>query len=326
MKRQKYYNYIDEKLTTLSVRTERAGRLNLLSIHQHSENFYAAFFNLLFGFKLQNLNKIQHNVEAIDLIDDEKKIVIQVSATAKKSKVEASLAKEIMRKYSSYEFYFISIARDADSLRTKSYYNPFNVNFNPSQNIFDPTTILRKINSLENIDKLEEMYTFIKKELGSSETDIVRLDSNLSSIINILSKVQFKEVVEDIQINSFQIDEKIRFNQLESSRVTIEELCMYYRKVDEKYKEFDAMGMNKSMSVLRIISKLYQGKKELISNPDKIFSEVVKEIKEIIQESKNNPDIPVEELDLCVEILVVDAFTRCKIFDNPKDYNYVVTE
>jgi hypothetical protein len=38
------------------------------------------------------------------------------------------------------------------------------------------------------------------------------------------------------------------------------------------------------------------------------------------QKSANYADIPVEELDLCVNILVVDAFIRCKIFKNPLGY------
>jgi len=41
--------------------------------------------------------------------------------------------------------------------------------------------------------------------------------------------------------------------------------------------------------------------------------------------SKNYIEIPYEELEFCVGIIVVDAFIRCKIFKNPEGYNYVVT-
>ena len=34
---------------------------------------------------------------------------------------------------------------------------------------------------------------------------------------------------------------------------------------------------------------------------------------------------PIDELELCVNILVVDAFIRCKIFENPENYNYATT-
>ena len=42
-------------------------------------------------YNLKNLNETLQNVEAIDLIDEKKKIVIQVSSTNKKKKIESSL-------------------------------------------------------------------------------------------------------------------------------------------------------------------------------------------------------------------------------------------
>jgi len=36
-----------------------------------------------------------------------------------------------------------------------------------------------------------------------------------------------------------------------------------------------------------------------------------------IHESANYLSMPREELELCVQVLVVDAFIRCKIFANP---------
>ena len=54
----------------------------------------------------------------------------------------------------------------------------------------------------------------------------------------------------------------------------------------------------------------------------------MKNIKSLINKalnSKNYIEIPYDELDVCVSILVVDAFIRCKIFENPEGYNYVIT-
>ena len=45
----------------------------------------------------------------------------------------------------------------------------------------------------------------------------------------------------------------------------------------------------------------------------------------IIMGSSNYNIMPIEELQLCVDILVVDAFIRCKIFKNPEGYHHVVT-
>jgi hypothetical protein len=142
MMRKKYFDYIDEKLHTLSRRIESRGKLNLLDMHGYSEDFYAKFFNLLYGYDLVNLNAKQSNVEAIDLIDDNNKIIIQVSATSSKQKIESSLAKATLKKYSDYNFKFISIAKDASALRTKKYKNLYDIKFSPEYDIHDVASIL----------------------------------------------------------------------------------------------------------------------------------------------------------------------------------------
>ena len=81
MNRSNYFSYIEEKLHVLANRIETRGKLNLLDLHVHSENFFLHFFNLLFGYKLANLNTKIQNVEFIDLIGNQDKILVQVSAT-----------------------------------------------------------------------------------------------------------------------------------------------------------------------------------------------------------------------------------------------------
>ena len=56
MNRQNYFNFIEDKLCTLAYRIKMRGGLNVLDLNLHSENFYRDFFNLLFGWKLKNLN------------------------------------------------------------------------------------------------------------------------------------------------------------------------------------------------------------------------------------------------------------------------------
>jgi hypothetical protein len=111
---------------------------------------------------------------------------------------------------------------------------------------------------------------------------------------------------------------------LVNSRSIIEEYRVYYKKVDEKYSEFDQQGLNKSYSVLRSISKEYL-KLKGSGSADEIFEAVIERTKDKVLESANFIEIPIDELELCVDILVVDAFIRCKIFENPEQYNYVAT-
>ncbi len=319
MNRTHYYNYIDEKLHILAHRITTNGKLNMLQSHMHSESFYQHFFNLLYDYDLRNLNESRQNVEAIDLVDDTNKIVIQVSSQNTKRKVELSLSKELIKKYSDYTFKFISIAKDAKALRDKTYKNPFSITFNPLEDIYDITSILNTV-LLADIDKQKEIYQLIKKELGS-EVDIVKLDSNLATVINILAKENWDEANTYNTTNPFEIERKITYNELVLAKDFIDEYRIFYGRVDKKYSEFDTLGHNKSNSVLATIKRKYIKLKSK-SLADELFFAIIDNIREEILESSNFIQIPIDELDLCIDILVVDAFIRCKIFENPEGYNY----
>ena len=319
MNRNPYFNYIDEKLHVLARRIETRGKLNLLDIHLHSENFYLHFFNLLFGYKLENLNSKLQNVEAIDLIDHVNKVIIQVSATCTKQKVESALGKKILENYKGYSFKFISISKDASELRKKIFKNPYSLIFIPKLDIFDIVSVLNDILS-KPVSQIKEIYEFIKEELGG-EIDVVKLDSNLASVTNILSKENWDDANKSETVNNFEIDRKITYNNLNDSKGVIVEYCVYYKKVDEKYSEFDALGANKSNSVLASIKREYLKVKNS-GTPDFVFQAVIEKMKRKVLESPNFLEIPIDELDLCIDILVVDAFIRCKIFENPQNYKF----
>lgn len=324
MNRTQYFDYIEEHLDILSTRIRTRGKLNILDLNLHSESFYVDFLNLLYNWKLKNLNQNNQNVEGIDLVDDDNKIIVQVSSTSTKQKIESTLSKEIFKDYSSYRFIFISIANPADNLRKNNFKNPYKAKFVATDDIYDIPKILKYIINL-TIDKQRKVYEFIRKELGN-DVDIIKLDSDLTSIINILSNENLQSINKDININDFQIKNKIKFNKLDDAEEIIDDYKVYYSHLVKKYNEFDRDGSNKSFAVLQTIRQQYiklKSKNEYKNN-DLLFLDIVEAVKNIIKESNNYSEISFERLELCVSILVVDAFTRCKIFKNPEGYDYVV--
>jgi hypothetical protein len=316
MKREIYFNFIVQKLAELSTSIEVLGSLNLLDKHLHSEDFYKNFINLLFSWELKNINAVQKNAPGIDLIDTTKRIIAQVSSTATKPKIEEALAKDLSS-YKGYSFKFISISKDAEKLRTKTFANPHGLVFMPANDIFDITSLLALIKGLD-MDRLEEIFTFIKKELVS-EPDPIKTESNLATIINILSRLDWSERTDGFETVPYDIDAKISHNQLVSAKTLISEHKVHYGRIDKIYSEFDEQGANKSLSILSGIRAEYFATRSE-GTPDEIFFAIIKKIAGKIQHSANYTPIPDEELELCVGILVVDAFIRCKIFENPVGY------
>lgn len=316
MNRKNYFDYIEEQLSTLATRIEVRGKLNILDLHLHSENFYLNFFNELFGWKLANQNAFVANAEAIDLIDSHNKIVIQVSSTASKKKVESALSKNLSS-YSAYKFKFISISKDASGLRKELFANPHNLAFNPTTDIFDIPLILRVIDGLQ-IDELRGIYEFIKKELGKAISP-KQIETNLAAIINILAKEDWDLTGSGFELRPFNVENKIDYNKLSKSKHIINEYKVHYGRVDNAYSEFTRQGANKSSSVLASIRGFYLAHQNNFSNDD-LFSKIFECVVDRIQESVNYNPIPYDELELCVNILMVDAFIRCKIFENPEGY------
>ncbi len=323
MNRSIYFNYIEEKLNTLSYRVYIRGKINLLDLNIYSESFFAELMNHLLGYNLENINAISQNMEGIDLIDFKNKVVVQVSATCSKQKIESSLKKKILENYKDFQFKFVAISGMADKLRTASFSNPYHIEFSPKDDIYDIKSIL---NILINMEIKEQylLYEFIKDELGCS-VDMVKVDSNLAGIINILFQDDLTPPSEYPEINSFEIQRKIDFNELSMVQPVIDDYKVYYSRINEKYEEFDKQGVNKSLSVLSTIRQEYVNLSIKIKDTNELFLSIIDGLVDRIMNSRNYIEIPYDELEMCVSILVVDAFTRCKIFKNPEGYDYAVT-
>ena len=313
MNRSKYFNTIEANLNILATRIESRGGLNILDLHLHSESFYLHFFNLLFGWELQNLNIVHQNVSGVDLIDNTNNLVIQVSATATKYKIESALAKDLST-YKNYSFKFISISKDAAQLRTQTFLNPHKLTFKPAEDIFDIPSLLKLILNMD-IDQQKKVYNFLKKEL-QNEPDPEKIESNLTTIIKILSKEDWSLGVFGFEVVPYDIEAKISYNQLHDTAALIDDFKIHYHRIDKIYSDFDTQGVNKSFSILNGIRTVYLALGAEIS-PDQRFLTIIDKVTRKITASANYTPIPEEELELCVQILVVDAFIRCKIFKNP---------
>lgn len=320
MMRRYYFNYIEERLDFFAFRIWQRGKLNLFDLNIHMERFFIYLFNLLYCYELVKMNVLQQDAAAIDLVDHKNRVIIRGSATCTRAKVESALGEDILKEYSGYSFKFVSIWRDTSELRKQNYDNPHSLNFNPLMDIHDINSILKAIEALDT-SKIYDLYDFIGKKVAR-DVNIPCLSSHLISIIDILSKDQWNEPAGDATVNSFEIERKIEYSEPVEAKDRIDKYFLFYKKIAEKYEEFDRLGSNKTVSVLSTIKKVYHECKN-IGDADTVFTTVIDRVKEIVMQSPNFQPMPIDELELCIDILVVDAFARCKIFRNPEGYNYV---
>lgn len=139
-----------------------------------------------------------------------------------------------------------------------------------------------------------------------------------------MSKENWNEGEDTPEKIKFEIDRKITHNNLKSSKLIIEDYSIHHGRLDKIYSEFDKQGSNKSKTVLSTIRQEYAKLTSTLTD-DQLFFAVIEKVQEKILNSANYQNIPFDELELCVNILVVDAFIRCKIFENPENYNHATS-
>ena len=326
MNNENYISSIEYHLHYLQRIIITRSTLNILNLHIRSEDFYRELFNMIYGYKLVNANMIEPNASSIDLVDDENKIIFQVTCTPTKEKIEQTLSKEILKeKYSDYSLYFMFIGKNADHLIGKEYKNPYNISFDSHNHIYDVESLLRRINFL-SIDNLKNVYDLVNKYL--LPTDIIpqqRVKSLLPMVIKALCTYNDNEnFVSFDDTKTFEINQKIQFNHLKESEALIHRWAPYEGIMMKIYNEFDQSGHLKSEAILMKINRKYRQLRQKIQNEDELFFNIIKSFKDemIYNQELVNDNIFEEELEICIEIIIVDAFMRCKIFKKPGGETY----
>lgn len=152
--------------------------------------------------------------------------------------------------------------------------------------------------------------------------------SLLRTAVNALSNLNLEEIPHEKQeINVFKISDKISYNNLKRNKVLLDDYKIYHSKIDSLYNELEKHGSFKKNKLLRNIKNIYLKIKgnyignsnqpiEIIRlNADNIFEGVQEELFKLLEgETKEN--IFVE-----ISLIMVDAFIRCKILEEPQNDN-----
>jgi hypothetical protein len=112
--------------------------------------------------------------------------------------------------------------------------------------------------------------------------------------------------------HAFEIDAKISFNEIDRHAGIIQKYSAYYGIIDPIYNEFESA---KKAALLESFNDLYLTNKGRSKLSDEIWDEVESQLIERVNREANLDYS--EELEWCVKIIMVDAFMRCKILEEP---------
>lgn len=91
MHRKEKIEKIAELFARFRTEVESLNSLNLYDINVHAENVIIPILNLVYGVNLVNINNKVRNSAAIDLVDTENRIAVQVTSTATGDKVKHTI-------------------------------------------------------------------------------------------------------------------------------------------------------------------------------------------------------------------------------------------
>jgi len=152
--------------------------------------------------------------------------------------------------------------------------------------------------------------------------------SLLKLAIDAISGIDFDSPDEQYNDSvAFNIEDKISYNAVKRNKSLIDEYKVFYSRLNKLYAELEIQGSFKKENLLRNIKKIYlryKGKYvgdspnplDLIrANADNIIEDIEQEMMRLIE---REPQRFEEDVTFGVSIIMVDAFMRCKILEEPK--------
>jgi hypothetical protein len=179
--------------------------------------------------------------------------------------------------------------------------------------------------TVEILRKMKREHEKNYEQLRAEKYSISRYPSILSTIINHLGIILPDEIQESTVKAAPDTMEKILYNNVVLHKYTIEEYSIYQGKLNSIYEEIERQGSSKKSFLLQNIKTLYLSEKgkygnieEIRANADRIFENIKNKLWKTLEESSNlNLDLPIESIDVGILIIMVDAFMRCKILEEP---------
>ncbi len=151
------------------------------------------------------------------------------------------------------------------------------------------------------------------------------LEVAMNAIIN--SDLQEVDIDTDSEASAFKISEKIKYNDIKRNKFIIEDYKAYHAKLSSIYSELENQGSFKKDKLLRKIKDIYLKKqgKYIPDYPNYIegvrmhADDIIDGIQSDILNAILNVDADFQEdIVFGVNIIMVDAFMRCKILEEPK--------
>ncbi|MBK5242047.1 SMEK domain-containing protein [Clostridium sp.] len=320
MNKEIYLKNVAESLALLSKRVELLNAVNLYDINIIAEDFFAGLLNLIFDYKLKNVNVIEKNAPAIDLIDEENKISIQVTSDNSSTKIKHTISEYIDNKsYDKYDRLIVLILT-----RKKKYSALFDTNdkfvFNNGSDILDIEDLVKFTRGLQT-EKIREINDFLEMELCEKVYSAKKTQANeIDTIIDLIEYIsKHKKVKKKIDV---EVDPEYkifkRFKDF-AEKLILEYTTLYivYGNAIETINE--TIGIDEAQDII-IVFYLQDISMHFL---DETNDNPIKALNKLVDYFEDKLSVNGKKYDrAAIKFYLINEMIKCRVFPNEREeYN-----
>jgi hypothetical protein len=168
------------------------------------------------------------------------------------------------------------------------------------------------------VEVLREMKRTHEAKMPNAE--LHKKPSALNDIIKLIGSKLFDTQVSDVRVAP-NPQEKIQYNNVVRYKPIIEEYKVYQGKLNKLYEEIEKAGSTRKEFLLRNVKNIYLKEKAEFDTIEKIRANadnIIDSIKDTLWDLVENTDLDRELIEVALIVLIVDAFMRCNILEEPQ--------
>lgn len=171
-----FIGQIIDELTAVSQQVKSRAGLQLFDLNRYLEDFFKDILNIVYGYKLINLNEERLNNPGLDLGDEVAKVAFQVTSTKRSGKVNETLRKAA-KQVGKFPTIFVLVLQDKQGSYTldAALAKPFG--FVADEHVLDIGDVLKKVLSLP-IEQLQSLHDLVSKEVARVKIELEVPDKN----------------------------------------------------------------------------------------------------------------------------------------------------
>ena len=180
---------------------DRLVRANQALQHQsvpvELEYFFRDLLNLIFDWSLQNANDfLSVNAKAIDLMDTDLRVAVQVTVTSGATKIRTTLRKFVGAGYPSRfdRLIFVYPSLNSTTLQANFSGDSGALDFDAKRDCLDLSDLLRLIRGASDRSLIEKVAVFLSRELPKYDrTATIQVDATVEAVISIIEHMMEHE-------------------------------------------------------------------------------------------------------------------------------------